>query len=65
MATPDGRNTGAGYRTRELADQLIPYLKADELHGRELMPVMEHPFDGSWGYQTLDILPPPAVMEVR
>ena len=38
---------------RELAEHLIPYLKDMGFTHVQFLPVMEHPFYGSWGYQTL------------
>ncbi len=43
---------GARYLTyRELAERLIPYVQELGFTHIELLPVAEHPFDGSWGYQ--------------
>jgi len=45
---PDGRR----YTYGELAEHLIPYVRDLGYTHIELLPVMEHPFDESWGYQT-------------
>ena len=37
----------------ELVDHLVPYVKEMGFTHVELLPIMEHPFYGSWGYQTL------------
>jgi len=43
---------------RELAHRLVPYVKDLGFTHVELLPVMEHPFSGSWGYQVLGFFAP-------
>lgn len=45
----DGNQNYLNYK--ELSNELIPYLKDMNYNYIEIMPLMEHPLDGSWGYQ--------------
>jgi 1,4-alpha-glucan branching enzyme len=43
---------------RELAERLVPYVKEMGFTHVELLPVMEHPYTGSWGYQVIGFFAP-------
>jgi 1,4-alpha-glucan branching enzyme len=50
----------ADYTWDDLADKLVPYVQQMGFTHVELMPIMEHPFGGSWGYQPLAQFAPTA-----
>jgi 1,4-alpha-glucan branching enzyme len=50
----DGRLLGY----REMAARLVPYVREMGYTHVELLPVMEHPFTGSWGYQVIGFFAP-------
>ena len=52
------RADGTPLSYRELAPQLADYVTSHGFTHVELMPVAEHPFGGSWGYQTLSYFAP-------
>lgn len=55
------RADGNGYLSyAELSERLIPYVKGLGFTHIELLPITEHPFDGSWGYQPIGLYAPTA-----
>ena len=54
------KEDGGWLSYRELAERLVPYAVGLGFTHLELLPVHEHPFDGSWGYQPTGLYAPSA-----
>ncbi|WP_192183713.1 1,4-alpha-glucan branching protein GlgB [Mesorhizobium amorphae] len=54
------RDDGTFLSWDELADRLIPYVAETGFTHIEFMPISEHPYDPSWGYQTTGLYAPSA-----
>ena len=57
---PDPNDHEVFYSYKEIGAMLVPYVKEMGFTHVEFMPVMEHPFDGSWGYQLTGFYAPTA-----
>ncbi len=55
---PDKHNEESYNSYEQLIQLLVPYVKEMGFTHVEFMPVMEHPFDGSWGYQGIGFFAP-------
>jgi 1,4-alpha-glucan branching enzyme len=55
---PDKNNEDSYNSYAALINLLVPYVKEMGFTHVEFMPVMEHPFDGSWGYQGIGFFAP-------
>ena len=45
------KEDGTLYSYREMVEELIPYVVEHQFTHIEIMPLVEHPYDRSWGYQ--------------